>query len=183
MTTIIEQDDSADEDLDSLLTDSINIAAARKAVKRAPAGKADPALVAIAEAAEAALRWNPEAAIARFVDVQCSCGAHSRRFDGWFILSLHRTDLTARRFARAEDHNDLPSWHYVAQETVAYCAECVSAEDLPLATPDYLIGLSALGEPANALEGQLDIIFEPQTTLIESAEELEAYFNEQGVPE
>lgn len=137
------------DDLNALLSDAVQIAAARKAVRRGATtgAKVDPAMADLAALAEAAIRWTPKAAIARFVEEHCACGASHKRFDGWFILSHHRTDPSARRFVRSESHEDLPAWHYIALQEVAYCAECVESEALPLATPDFLTGIDALGQP------------------------------------
>lgn len=151
-TPEIEIDDF--DDLNELLSIALEVAAARKAVKTRGAA-VDPALAQIAEAAEAALRWKPEAAIARFAEVHCACGSSHKRFDGWFIFSTHRTDPGARRFLRADNHNDLPAWQYTALEEVTYCTECVSTEDLPIATPDYLMGIDALGQAATTATEQL----------------------------
>lgn len=143
--------DLADDfsDLNDLLSEATELAEARKAVKKAKAsgGQADPALAELAAVAEAALRWEPVAAVARFVEEHCACGSVHKRLDGWFILSQHRTDPSARRFVRSDGHDDLPAWHYVAEEQRAYCADCVESEDLPRATPDFLFGIEALGTP------------------------------------
>lgn len=147
------------DDLNALLGEAVQIAAARKAVRRGATtgAKVDPAMADLAAMAEAALRWTPQAAVARFVEEHCACGASHKRFDGWFILSQHRTDPSARRFVRAESHEDLPAWHYVALVEVTYCAECVESEALPLATPDFLTGIDALGMPPLDAGAQLSI--------------------------
>lgn len=147
------------DDLNALLGEAVQIAAARKAVRRGATtgAKVDPAMADLAAMAEAALRWTPQAAVARFVEEHCACGASHKRFDGWFILSQHRTDPSARRFARSDSHEDLPSWHYVALQEVTYCAECVESEALPLATPDFLTGIDALGMPPLDAGAQLSI--------------------------
>lgn len=145
------------DDLNALLGEAVQIAAARKAVRRGATtgAKVDPAMADLAALAEAAMRWTPQAAVARFVEEHCACGASHKRFDGWFILSHHRTDHSARRFVRADSHEDLPAWHYIALQEVAYCAECVESEALPLATPDFLTGIDALGQPPADTEAQL----------------------------
>lgn len=148
MTAILDDFD----ELNDLLADSLKLADARKAVKRAKAnnGIVAPELADIAAAAEAALRWTPQAAVARFVEEHCNCGASHRRFDGWFILSQHRQDQSARRLVRSDSHENLPAWHYVAEEVVSECAECLDSQELPLATPDFLLGVDALGQAFQA---------------------------------
>ncbi len=147
--TVEEAHPTTDCDLDSLLSEAITLADARKAVRKS-AGKRqiDPALADIVQAADAALTWLPEYTVARFAETHCTCGASHRRFDGWFVVSQHRRDPHARRFVRSDSHHDLPAWQYTAVEEVDFCGECVSEFALPHATIDQLTGIDALGTPA-----------------------------------
>ncbi len=153
MTSDLDLDlpESADSDdlseLDDLLGESLTIAAARKAAK---SGKKDVSsdLIDIAQAADAALQWEPTTAIARFIEQHCDCGATHTRFDSWFILSQHRRIADGRRWKRTDSHEGLPATQYTVREDVTYCADCVSNDEYPLATEENCPGISCLGEAA-----------------------------------
>ena len=138
------------DSLDDLLNEAVTIAEARKQTRRTVNGtkNVDPALLDIARAADAAMLWKPEYAVAHFVEEHCSCGASHKRFDGWFIVSSHHREPHARRFLRTDGHQDLPTWQYITERDLEFCAECVSEFALPLATLDLLTGIEALGTPA-----------------------------------
>ena len=108
----VEEAHPEELDLDALLTESVAIADARKAGKKSAAKlrAKDPALADIAQAAEAALVWVAEYAVARFIETHCTCGSSHRTFDGWFVVSTHKRDPHARRFIRSHEHHDLPAW-------------------------------------------------------------------------
>lgn len=172
-TDLAPIDDFAD--LDSLLAGAIKAAAERKALK---AKTRNPCLLspedrAAIEAAAELQRWQEVAAIARFVEVRCTqCGATHRQFDGWFILSTLARQPATRRFRRANSHEGLPAWNYVAQEEACNCVECLP--HLPLWDPLMEGEIEALGPYALTCPGQLSLPIEPDLLEELDAEEEEA---------
>ncbi len=143
-------------DLDSLLLEAVSLAEAKKTSRKSGKPRQDPALADIAQAAEAALVWVAEYAVAKFTETHCSCGASHRAFDGWFVVSNHKRDPHAKRFIRSADHHDLPSWQYTSLQEVDYCTDCVSELDLPRATLELRTGIDALGTPAECCRPSYD---------------------------
>lgn len=162
------------DDLDALLADAVELAEARKVAKK-KGTRTDPAVAAIVREADVQMSWEPQFAVARFVEQHCSCGASHRRFDSWYIVSQHRREETSRRFARSPDHADLPAWQYVAEEQVENCAECLQEVALPYATIDQLMGIEALGSPADCCcpdcaQDELELE-EPEAEYLDDAED------------
>jgi hypothetical protein len=157
------------DDLEQLLAGAVKAAEAKKTLKSLKRTKigtlTEEDIQALANANEA-LTWDDESAIARFIETHCLCGSSTRRFDGWFIVSQHRRDASARRYRRSEDHEGLPAWRYVTLEEVGGCCECLQLDELPLATEEDLPGIEALGEcpqcECEQLVLELDAVAEQQ---------------------
>jgi hypothetical protein len=160
MTKILDTDEAPDDfsELDALLAGAVKLAEARKQARKPRStvtGSLTPEDIEQLAHANDLLTWEDEYAVARFVESHCLCGSSHTRFDGWFIVSQHRRDASARRFRRNGGHEGLPAWKTVVAEETAECAECLSNCDLPLATSETFEGIEALGQPCECNYGQL----------------------------
>ena len=123
--------------------------------------------------AQELLTWDDESSVARFVETHCACGASHQTFDGWFVVSRHRRDASARRFRRSSWHEDLPAWRYVVLEEVEECVECLAVCGLPTANTADFPGIEALGICPDCDGGQLMLELEAAWEEVVEREEAE----------
>ncbi|QGH72974.1 MAG: hypothetical protein [Siphoviridae sp. ctdEk19] len=142
------------DSFDDLLSEALAEQAKRKlATKRRPL---DPQLAAEWDEAVEIATWQPEAAVALFVQTECSCGAVHLDFASWYILSRHSREATALRWKKVDDHGGLPAAKHVVTAQTTWCSLCINP--LPPAEEYDIPGLDAFGEPCDCGEcEQLDL--------------------------
>lgn len=144
-------------DLDDLLTESVQLADAKraKATGRKLTAEQSEILAANALAEELEL-WEDQEVFALVAEVQCNCGACSQQFRGWFVAQERIRGGKGRRLVRQEDHGGLPASVYRIREEAIWCVECLGKEGLPFAAPEDFPPLESLGEflpPEEPAEG------------------------------
>lgn len=142
MTEILDPDD--DMDLDSLLADSLDAIAKKKA----PKGKTKEGQPSMPQlrfngkdksdyerrCENAALKalWKPRAAVAMFsVQICLQCGSSHRHFEGFFVQQKHDSHRQTERWVPAKDHTDLlnlPKHLKIVTHEADACMDCVVRE-------------------------------------------------------
>lgn len=163
-----EDDLDGFDGLEALLGESVQIAEARKELKK-KGKKASAAATAIVHEAEAEMTWEPTTAIAHHIETQCSCGAKHLRFNAWYILSQHRKDATIHRLLMSDSHEGFPAETYTTVEAADYCHECLKEANLT-GVSEWVDILEGLGQPLEAEESTQGELFEEE--LEEVAEEM-----------
>lgn len=144
-------------ELDDLLSESVEIAQARRAAKTGKRLTQEQA--ELLEANQLAIDrevWTDVLAVAHFVEVECACGEAHRKFGGWYVLQQHKRWGASRKLVRAGDHRGLPMHQYSTQELVSFCAQCLHAT-MPVISQAELPMLSAFGEAFEGDAGQLEM--------------------------
>lgn len=161
------------DDLDDLLEESTKLAKAKK--QKATGRKLDSELEELLESsrdAEEHRLWEVTSVLAHFKETTCDCGCVTTRFDGWFQLSTHKRLADVHKLLRVEEFGELPAEQWTTTEEVAYCLECLSELDLPVAEPLEIF--EGLGEMCCEEEGEISPqleLFDFETTDNENGEE------------
>lgn len=155
------------DDLDDLLSESVEIATAKKLQKqgRQLSVQQKELLEANKIAAEIE-RWEAKDVYAHVCLVYCSCGSISEQFRGWYQYQEQKYGK-GRRLIKTPDHDDLPAMKYTTEEVVTHCNECLAEADLnetELGNCDLLETLGA-SAAAPGYDGLLEVpsIDEPPT--------------------
>ena len=161
-------------DLEALLAESMEVAAAKKskAQGRKLTGDQSELLEANRLAAEAA-QWEEEVVVAHFVQTTCSCGETHKAFDGWFQALRHRR-TSATRLSRLESYEGQPALAHVTEKQAEFCAVCLEAVGLFPLDPDDFPVVKGLGtwSVSDGSQLVLDLIVEEAPDV--GAEMLEA---------
>lgn len=173
MTTPSSEIDGFDE-LDALLIESKKLAAAKTAAKKSAKLTPEQEDLLEADAIAAMLaQWEDEEVFGHFITTTCNCGAETRRFNAWYVLSSHVVKENVYRLVKSDDHNNLPASRYETQERVAYCAECLEHNHLPEVDADDYTILGGLGcecsdvVAVEQMELDLQVTAEPLIDLLE----------------
>ena len=137
--------DTAIDSLDALLGESLEVAAASKALKENRKKLSDGRLNAEEKQEiaakirewEATSEWKPAAVAVMFMTQACSCGGRHTFFQGVFQRQEHRS-TKVMRWIKAETpaHLNLPKEQKHTTEAVGLCVDCVDAAGFhPVAFP------------------------------------------------
>ena len=146
-----------DLDLDELLTESVQLADAKRAKATGRKLTAEQSeLLAANSLAEELELWEDLEVYAVVAEVHCDCGACSQQFRGWFVAQERIRGGKGRRLVRQEDHGGLPASVYRIREETLWCVECLMKEELPTSSPEDFDLLESLGEylPEKAASGE-----------------------------
>ena len=131
-------------DLDSLLTESVELHSAKQSLKTARKqlasgltnGETRAEIEAKIREWEAKSEWKPAAVVAMFTTQVCKCGSRHTLFAGIFQRQTHRTSTASRWVAeRTPAHLNLPKEQKHSDVDVAFCLCCVEAQGFPPPTP------------------------------------------------
>lgn len=140
-----------DLDLDSLLTESVKLADARKAAKKGAKLSAEQqALLETNRIAEEMELWLDVAVYAHMQESLCNCGNCYKDFQGFYLLQRRRFGKADRLLRIDTPPEGLEVWKFETYQLSSHCYECVEAifSDAPEASPQNCQILSSLGKTA-----------------------------------
>lgn len=135
--------DKEDFDLDSLLSESTTLAAARKRKSSGHLLSADQtASLALARAMEEMNTWEMKSLIVHFQSTTCLCGYEWKSFCGKYLHYRHRKNGSDRLTLVQSPTDPLTEFTFQSHRTVTQCAECanmlarepITSAELPLLT-------------------------------------------------
>lgn len=138
-------------DLDDLLSESLELADARRASRQGR--KLTEAQAETLAANSAALHfesWRSYMLICHVELTTCSCGCAWEGFGGWYEYQVNRRDESRQMLQRVESSElpTLPRQKFQTLLEVQACDQCAPWKDLPLADPQQLPMLESFGEVA-----------------------------------
>lgn len=135
------------DDLDSLLSDSVRLAHAKRDKAQGRKLKPDQqASLDLARAMEEINAWEPIRAVVYFQSTTCTCGNSWKEYQGTYLHSQHRR-TKADRLTRKSVDAGLPEHEYWTHRVTLGCAECVGAQVRSAISVSDLPILSSLSDP------------------------------------
>lgn len=145
MNTQTQQSQVELDDLDSLLSESVELADARRQAKKG--GKLTQDQIELLDAnklAEEMQLWQDVAMFAHLTESLCDCGNCFKDFNGWYKLQRRRGKQSERLIKVDETDSSLESKQYLTYALVSHCYECVE-DTLEHADADDCALLTSLG--------------------------------------